>query len=86
MEYVLMARDTPYVMNSVKKYYQNIFYKRDNLNVYLGAKHKLLHKEILLNFYIDIHNIYMKNLKQPLNNVTHMLNQSLWLNWKLKNR
>ncbi len=60
------------------------FYKCDNLNIYFGANHKLLHKEKLPNFYIDIHNLYMQNFKQPSNNLIHMLNQSLWSNENLK--
>ncbi len=63
---------------------QETFFKCNGLNVYFGAKHKLLHKEKIPNFYSDIHNLYMKNFKKTPKNLIQILNQSLWLNENLK--
>ncbi len=59
------------------------FFKYDNLNVYFGAKHRLLHNENIPKFYTDIHNLYMKDKKTPTNSI-QILNQSLWLNENVK--
>ncbi len=60
------------------------FLQCDNLNVYFGAKHRLLYKDKIPKFYSDIHNLYMKDFKKIPKNVILILNQSLWLNEKLK--
>ncbi len=53
------------------------FFKCNDLNVYFGAKHKLLHKEKIPNFYYDIHNLYMEDFKKTPKNLIQVLNQSL---------
>ncbi len=60
------------------------FFKCNDLNVYYGAKHKLLHKEKIPNFYSDIHNHHMKDFKKTPKNLIQILKQSLWLNENLK--
>ncbi len=60
------------------------FFKCDNLNIYFGAKHRLLNKEKIPKFYSDIHNLYMKDFKKTPTNLIQILNLSLWLNENLK--
>ncbi len=58
------------------KYFPNC----KDLNLYFSANHKLFTKEKMLNFYIDIHNLYMSNFKKELITTQYILEQSLWLN------
>jgi len=56
------------------------FYKCSNLFIYFNANHELLHTNKIPSFYLDIHKEYMKHFKQTPNNITDILDQSLWLN------
>ncbi len=70
--------------DSTWKILPKIFFKCNNLNVYFGAKNKLLHKEKIPNFYSDIHNLYIKDFTKTPKNLIQILNQSLRLNENLK--
>ncbi len=60
------------------------FFKCDNLNVYFGAKHRLLNKENLPKFYSDIHNLYMKDFrKTKLNTNTESI---IMVKWEFENK
>ncbi len=47
--------------NSPWKTLPKLYYKCENLNIYYGAKDKILAKEIIPAFYVDIHNLYINS-------------------------
>ncbi len=58
------------------------FYKCQNLSTYFNVKHKLLtpkHMSIP-NFYLEIHNLFMKFFKNRPECISDILIESLWLN------
>ncbi len=56
------------------------FYKCSNLFFYFNANHDQLHTNKTPTFYLDIHKEYMKHFKQTPNNISDILDQSLWPN------
>jgi exonuclease III len=60
------------------------FYSCPNLKTYFNSNHKLLHDKNIPIFYKNIHEIYMKYFKLEPINFTEILNESLWLNQRIK--
>ena len=60
------------------------YYNSSNLNIYFNSNHKILTKQAIPTFYLNIHNIYMKYFKKESNNIHEILDQSLWYNENLK--
>jgi len=60
------------------------FYQCSNLHTYFNSNHKLLTKKKIPTFYKKIHDIYMKSFKKEPNNLTEILNESIWLNERIK--
>ena len=62
------------------------FYSFNNLKMYFNSNHKLLHSKQIPAFYKNIHEIYMKDFKKEPINLTEILNESLWLNDRIRTK
>ena len=62
------------------------FYSCNNLQTYFNSNHKLLSSKNIPTFYKMVHKIYMKYFKKEPTTLTEILEESLWLNERIKAR
>jgi len=62
------------------KFIPREYYQCKNLKTYFHSKHKLLSSDKIPDFYIEIHELFMKYFKEKPTNLKEILHESIWLN------